>query len=114
MSEVLGRWNQLLQEQAAHEILVCCGSNAWAGSMAQKRPIGDELSLIETSDTIWLSLGEADWMEAFRSHPRIGESRAESNSAPQSSAWSEQEQQKAAIAEEALKTALKWGNREYE
>ena len=114
MSEVLGRWNQLPQEQAAREILVCCGSNAWAGSMAEKRPIGDELSLIETSDTIWLSLGEADWMEAFRSHPRIGEARAESNSASQSSAWSEQEQQKAEIAEEALKTALKWGNREYE
>jgi len=91
VSEVLGRWNQLPQEQAAREILVCCGSNAWAGSMAQKRPIGDELSLIETSDAIWLSLGEADWMEAFRSHPRIGEARAESNSASQSSAWSEQE-----------------------
>ena len=32
----------------------------------------------------------------------------------QSSAWSEQEQQKAATAEEAVKNALKWGNREYE
>jgi len=51
---------------------------------------------------------------AFRSHPRIGESRAEVNSVAQSSAWSEQEQQKAASAEEAMKLALKWGNREYE
>src|SRR5690349_19125932 len=82
--------------------------------MALKRPIHDELALIETSDSIWRSLPEADWLEAFRSHPRIGESRAETNSAPQSLAWSEQEQQKAASAEEAVKTALKWGNREYE
>ena len=82
--------------------------------MASKRPIQDELSLMETSDAIWGGLGEADWREAFRSHPRIGESRAEANSITQSSAWSEQEQQKAASADEAMKLALKWGNREYE
>jgi 2-oxo-4-hydroxy-4-carboxy-5-ureidoimidazoline decarboxylase len=32
----------------------------------------------------------------------------------QSSAWSAQEQQKAATGAEAVKMALKWGNREYE
>ena len=114
MSQVLARWNSLPHEEAAREILACCGSNVWAGSMALKRPILDELSLIETSDSIWRSLPEADWLEAFRSHPRIGESRAEQTVAVQSSAWSEQEQQKAASAEEAVKAALKWGNREYE
>src|SRR6267143_1475589 len=63
---------------------------------------------------IWRGLGEADWLEAFKSHPRIGESRAEEVSPAQSSAWSAQEQQKAATADEAVKMALKWGNREYE
>jgi len=114
LSQVLARWNSLPQEEAAREILACCGSNAWAGSMALKRPIHDELSLIETSDGIWRGLPEGDWLEAFRSHPRIGESRGEQTAAVQSSVWSEQEQQKAASAEEAVKTALKWGNREYE
>ncbi len=114
MSEVLPRWNSLSREEAAREILPCCGSKNWAASMASKRPIQDELSLMETSDAIWGGLGEADWREAFRSHPRIGESRAEANSITQSSAWSEQEQQKAASADEAMKLALKWGNREYE
>jgi len=114
VSQVLARWNALPQDEAAREILACCGSKAWAGGMALKRPIHDALSLIETSDAIWRALPESDWLEAFRSHPRIGESRAEINSAPQSSAWSEQEQQKAATAEEAIRTALKWGNREYE
>jgi 2-oxo-4-hydroxy-4-carboxy-5-ureidoimidazoline decarboxylase len=114
VSEVLARWNALPQEEAAREILPCCGSETWATRLASKRPIGDDVSLLETSDAIWRSLDESDWLEAFRSHPRIGESRADKTIAAQSSAWSEQEQQKAAAADEAVKTALKWGNREYE
>ena len=114
MSEVLARWNGLPHEEAAREILACCGSRTWATNMVSKRPIQDEVSLLATSDAIWRGLGEEDWLEAFRSHPRIGESRAEEVSPAQSSAWSAQEQQKAATADEAVKMALKWGNREYE
>jgi 2-oxo-4-hydroxy-4-carboxy-5-ureidoimidazoline decarboxylase len=82
--------------------------------MASKRPLADEFAMLAAADEIWRGLGEADWLEAFRSHPRIGESRPEKSVTAQSSAWSEQERQKSATAEEAIKTALKWGNREYE
>ncbi len=101
MSAVLARWNTLPSEEAAREILPCCGSDTWAASMASKRPIHDEVSLIETSDAIWQGLGESGWLEAFRSHPRIGESRADKTAAAQSSQWSEQEQRQAASADEA-------------
>jgi 2-oxo-4-hydroxy-4-carboxy-5-ureidoimidazoline decarboxylase len=114
VSEVLARWNGLPQEEAVREILPCCGSKTWAASMASKRPIQDEDSLMTTSDAIWSGLGEQDWLEAFRSHPRIGESHAEEVAPAQSSAWSAQEQQKASSADEAVMVALKWGNREYE
>jgi 2-oxo-4-hydroxy-4-carboxy-5-ureidoimidazoline decarboxylase len=114
VSEVLARWNALPHEEAALEILPCCGSKTWAASMASNRPMDEEAALLAVSDEIWRGLGEADWLEAFRSHPRIGETRAEKDSATQSSAWSAQEQQKAATADEAVKMALKWGNREYE
>jgi 2-oxo-4-hydroxy-4-carboxy-5-ureidoimidazoline decarboxylase len=114
VSEVLARWNGLPQEEAAREILACCGSRTWAASMALQRPIQDEASLLATSDTIWRSVGESDWLEAFRSHPRIGETRTEKVAPAQSSTWSEQEQEKAATADETVKMALKWGNREYE
>jgi 2-oxo-4-hydroxy-4-carboxy-5-ureidoimidazoline decarboxylase len=114
VSEVLARWNGLPQEEAVREILACCGSKTWAASMASKRPIQDEDSLMTTSDAIWSGLGEQDWLEAFRSHPRIGESHAEEVAPAQSSAWSAQEQQKASSADEAVMVALKWGNREYE
>ncbi len=114
MSEVLARWNGLPQEEAAGEIVACCGSGTWATKMASKRPIQDEVSLLAVSDEIWRTLSEADWQEAFRSHPRIGGSSSEKSGPAQSSEWSEQEQQKAAAADEAVKMALKWGNREYE
>jgi 2-oxo-4-hydroxy-4-carboxy-5-ureidoimidazoline decarboxylase len=114
VSEVLARWNGMAQEEAVREILPCCGSQAWAASLASRRPMREEAALLVASDDIWHGLGEADWLEAFRSHPRIGETRADNHVAAQSSAWSEQEQKKSATADEAVKSALKWGNREYE
>ena len=82
--------------------------------MASKRPIQDEASLLGASDVAWQDLREADWLEAFRSHPRIGEIRAANTAPAQSSRWAAQEQQKAAAADESVKMALKRGNREYE
>ena len=114
MSAVLSRWNGLPIKDAARELLPCCGSNAWAAAMASKRPMHEETALLAASDEIWCGLGEADWLEAFRSHPRIGETRAEKSAPAQSSTWSMQEQQKASAAEAAVKNALKWGNLEYE
>jgi 2-oxo-4-hydroxy-4-carboxy-5-ureidoimidazoline decarboxylase len=114
VSEALDRWNGLSPHDAVCEILPCCGSNAWATAIASKRPLHDDAALLAASDEIWRGLGQADWLEAFQSHPRIGEARSERTGGAQSSAWSEQEQQRAAVADEAIKTALKWGNREYE
>ena len=74
--EILARWNKMPLEEAAREILPCCGSATWAASMASKRPLGEEAAVLAASDEIWRGLGEEDWLEAFRSHPRIGESRA--------------------------------------
>ncbi len=114
MSKILAHWNELPQDEAVREIVACCGSGTWSAKMASRRPIQDEATLLALSDEIWRTLSETGWQEAFRSHPRIGESSADKTVAPQSSAWSEQEQQKAAAADEAVKMALKWGNREYE
>jgi 2-oxo-4-hydroxy-4-carboxy-5-ureidoimidazoline decarboxylase len=114
MSEVLARWNQLPSDEAEHEVLPCCGSKAWARRMAAGRPFADEASLLATSEDAWRSLGEADWMEAFRSHPRIGETRAEQPSHARSAAWSAEEQRKAAGGGDVVKIALADANREYE
>lgn len=113
MSEVLARWNALPFEDAAEEILPCCGSEGWARGMAARRPIHDEGALLAAGDELWRNLRQADWLEALRSHPRIGESQTPT--APERSAtWSRTEQEKVAAADEEDKRALAEGNRAYE
>jgi 2-oxo-4-hydroxy-4-carboxy-5-ureidoimidazoline decarboxylase len=114
MSGVLKRWNLLPPEAAANEILPCCGSRSWADGMTGRRPLPDEETLLAVSDKVWSSLAEADWREAFRSHPRIGETKAPKEASQQSAAWSGQEQRNVADGGESAKVALVEGNREYE
>jgi 2-oxo-4-hydroxy-4-carboxy-5-ureidoimidazoline decarboxylase len=113
-SSVLARWNGLEPEKAAEEILPCCGSRAWARGMTERRPIQDENALLAAHDDVCTRLSESDWMEAFRSHPRIGESHAPASAAPRSAAWSGEEQQPVTTAGEEIKAALAEGNRAYE
>jgi OHCU decarboxylase len=115
-SEVLARWNRLSAEEAARAILPCCGSNAWARGLALRRPLADEAELLAASSEAWRNVTESDWMEAFRSHPRIGEKRLETglSATAQSVEWSSQEQHDATAAEVAAKSALAEANREYE
>jgi 2-oxo-4-hydroxy-4-carboxy-5-ureidoimidazoline decarboxylase len=82
--------------------------------MALKRPMREEAVLLAAANEIWRGVSEADWLEAFQSHPRIGESSAEKTLEAKSSAWSTLEQQQAAMADDAVKMALQQGNREYE
>ena len=114
MTDTLHRWNLLPANAAANEILPCCGSRAWAEEMAQQRPFTDEASLMTASDKIWNGLTETHWHEAFRSHPRIGDSHAPAGALAESAAWSTQEQQRVSDANELTKIALAQGNREYE
>jgi 2-oxo-4-hydroxy-4-carboxy-5-ureidoimidazoline decarboxylase len=114
MSDVLARWNSLPSDEAEEEILSCCGSKAWAHGMVARRPVLDEAALLATSDQVWKSLPESDWMEAFQSHPRIGESHAPASSPAQSAAWSGEEQRRVAGASEDVKVALVEENRAYE
>jgi 2-oxo-4-hydroxy-4-carboxy-5-ureidoimidazoline decarboxylase len=114
MSGVLERWNAVSVKEAVKEILPCCGSNAWAGGMAARRPFPDVTTLLAVSDQTWSNLTAEDWMEAFRSHPRIGESRAAPSATVQSASWSAQEQKNVAAAGDIVKVALVEANREYE
>ncbi len=113
MNPVLARWNSLGTKEAAQEILPCCGSRAWADGMANRRPIFSEAALLASCDEVWWSISESDWLEAFRSHPRIGESAAHSSPAP-SARWSAEEQRKVAVADIDLRGALAEANRRYE
>jgi 2-oxo-4-hydroxy-4-carboxy-5-ureidoimidazoline decarboxylase len=114
VNRVLSHWNLLPADEAANEILPCCGSRAWANSMAARRPVEDVAALLATSDRIWRELSAADWLEAFQSHPRIGETRSPLECSARSQDWSAQEQSRTTESADSLKQALAAASREYE
>jgi 2-oxo-4-hydroxy-4-carboxy-5-ureidoimidazoline decarboxylase len=114
MNAVLERWNSMDADAAVAEVLPCCGSRAWATELTARRPMVDEAAMLRESDAVWLMLSERDWQEAFDSHPRIGEQKAQKDATAESLRSSAQEQLVALTADEAAKVALKNSNRRYE
>ena len=110
----LDRLNALPAAGAERELLACCGSREWARRVAAARPFPDAATLLDRADTAWWELGEADWLEAFRSHPRIGEREAEAGQTERERAWSAGEQAGMLTAAADTQRALAEGNREYE
>ena len=48
--------------------------------------------MIAKADRIWWSLDSEGWLEAFHSHPKIGEKKAAAPTAAEAQRWSEDEQ----------------------
>jgi 2-oxo-4-hydroxy-4-carboxy-5-ureidoimidazoline decarboxylase len=60
--------------EAAREILSrACGSTRWVDRMLQRRPFGNDARLLSAARIEWFGLTEADWLEAFSHHPKIGD-----------------------------------------
>jgi len=93
-------------------MLACCGAHRWAAAMAALRPIASVAALSAAADSEWSRMEEADWMEAFACHPRIGERKA-SHTSPQSAAWARQEQSSTVNASERVLAELAEGNALY-
>ncbi len=82
--------------------------------MAAARPYPGLNELIVNADRVWWSLDSEDWLEAFHSHPKIGEKKAAAPTAVEAQRWSEDEQ--AGIRHSAQQTldALAKLNQTYE
>jgi 2-oxo-4-hydroxy-4-carboxy-5-ureidoimidazoline decarboxylase len=114
MNKVLARWNQLSFADAVREIVPCCGSMSWAQGLAGRRPMTTEALLLISSNEIWRNLSLSAWLEAFDSHPRIGESPSKAPAVAQSACWSQQEQSNVSSADDATRADLAAANRAYE
>jgi 2-oxo-4-hydroxy-4-carboxy-5-ureidoimidazoline decarboxylase len=114
MNPVLAGWNSLPAGEAAAEILSCCGSQAWARNLAAMRPFADDESLLSQASRCWQSLPEADWLEAFRSHPRIGEQHAQKKTTATAADWSRSEQSQMQAADADMIERMQQGHRDYE
>jgi OHCU decarboxylase len=113
VNPALTSWNEVSPQAALDAMLACCGSKRWATGMVALRPIASVLELSTAADRIWSTMEEADWMEAFACHPRIGEQKA-AHASLKSAAWSQQEQSLANSAAERVLAELAAGNALYE
>jgi OHCU decarboxylase len=108
------RLNGLPGDEAFARLLECCGSTRWAQTMAVRRPYADERQLIERAERVWWGLTGDDWLEAFRAHPQIGETRPARDTGEGARRWSEEEQAGARAAAAETLDALAEANRTYQ
>jgi 2-oxo-4-hydroxy-4-carboxy-5-ureidoimidazoline decarboxylase len=101
MNQVLERWNASDAKTAAATVLPCCGSHAWAEALTSLRPFADSADLRAKSSEVWRALPQQEWQEAFDSHPRIGEQKAQGHATAESLKSSAQEQAVALSADDA-------------
>jgi len=106
--------NSLTTDEAEKEFLKCCGSKRWAERLIAERPFESLDDLIAKADRVWWDLEPRDWLEAFRSHPKIGEKRAAAATSEQSKRWAEAEQSGVGSAAAQTIQALADLNKEYE
>jgi 2-oxo-4-hydroxy-4-carboxy-5-ureidoimidazoline decarboxylase len=112
VNSILAAWNTADEPAAREAMLACCGATRWAAQMTAARPIASVAELSATADRAWATTEEADWLEAFACHPRIGERKAQASG--QSSEWSKQEQAGTSHAGDDVMVQIAEGNRGYE
>ena len=114
MQHDLAWLNSLSAEEATKELLQCCGSQRWAAEVIAGRPYPSLEALLERANDVWWSLDQSDWLEAFRSHPRIGEKKAAEIVSAQAQQWSGHEQAGMNSASRETANTLAALNRAYE
>ena len=119
----LDQLNSLPEDEARAALERCCGARAWVSRVCAGRPYRNRAGLFAAAERAADKLRNADWLEAFAHHPRIGDREALRLPVPASeigggrattAAWAGEEQQGAAVAPEGTLDALGQGNRAYE
>jgi allantoicase len=115
--EALGiaRLNALSPADAVAALLSCCSTAAWARPMSEARPFRNLAHVKAEAARAAGTLTEREWLEAFASHPRIGETKVDSPAGdPRRLGWSLEEQSRVGLARRETLDALAEANRAYE
>jgi len=65
--------NSLFEEAARGSFLTACVSHRWVDHMTGARPFESVEAVLSEAELGFASLREADWLQAFAAHPRIGD-----------------------------------------
>ncbi|MBW8189796.1 2-oxo-4-hydroxy-4-carboxy-5-ureidoimidazoline decarboxylase [Neiella marina] len=69
----LSQFNNLSHAQALQSLQECCHCYQWAVAVANMRPFSSLKKLIEQAAELWQMADEAQILEAFSGHARIGD-----------------------------------------
>ncbi|TXS95316.1 2-oxo-4-hydroxy-4-carboxy-5-ureidoimidazoline decarboxylase [Parahaliea maris] len=100
--------------EAAQQLRQCCTSERWIAELVAARPFADAQSLKDAADTVWRGLEEADYLQAFDGHPKIGDVDSLKAKYADTKQLAAGEQAAVASATEAVITELAQGNSDYE
>jgi OHCU decarboxylase len=101
-------------DEAAQLLIACCGARRWVDGMVVRRPFGDIHALLAAADEVWRKLGPDDWREAFRHHPRLGETKSEVVQDDRARIWSSTEQSGVRNTDASMRAELAGANAAYE
>lgn len=109
----LAELNALDHETAQRAFLQCCGAVRWAQVMAGNRPYPSAEALYQAAKDAFTRLQEADWLQAFAQHPKIGDLDSLREKYSTAARWSESEQAGVESASEAVLQELAAKNQAY-
>lgn len=98
--------NAMHGHEAQTVFRACCGSQRWATAMVDRLPFASPEALLAAADEEWTAVSDADRLEAFKAHPRIGATSGASK-------WSKGEQAAAATRDDASRSRLAELNDQY-
>lgn len=106
--------NILTKEQLQAELFKCCGSTTWVEKMLPFFPADDMAELLYDAEDQWYECSEADWLESFTHHPKIGDMESLKRRFATTAGWASGEQEAVTQASQQTLEALASGNHEYE
>ena len=106
--------NTLPGDELKNALFNCCGSTAWVNKMLPLFPMEELVELLDFAEEQWFACSEADWLEAFSHHPKIGDTAALQKRFPATAQWANGEQQGVNSARQQTVQDLAAANHEYE
>ena len=114
MTITIADFDAMPDAEAAFKLAACCGSSAWVSRMLARRPFRSRQHLFNEADEVAQTLNDADWLEAFSHHPRIGQRRSNAVVSSMAESWSTGEQSAVTHADSSVRAVIADANARYE
>ena len=106
--------NELDTTSAAEAFATCCTSDGWITGMVEARPFLNVESAQQAALDVWGRCEEADFIQAFEGHPKIGDVSSLRKKYANTKGLASNEQSGVNVATEDTLQALANGNNEYD